>query len=77
MQEEIKIVAPCSLPVKDTGTEPVKYTINDFVFCRECGGREQEEAILLCDRCQKGYHYWCVPPILERVPDGGRVCPEH
>ena len=77
IQEQIKNVAPCSLPVKDAGTEPTRYTSNSSVFCRECGGREQEEAILLCDRCQKGYHYWCLTPRLLAIPSGSWVCQEH
>lgn len=43
--------------------------------CEECGGGDKEEEILLCDKCDKGYHLDCLRPIVPRVPFGHWYCP--
>ncbi|CDP04739.1 unnamed protein product [Coffea canephora] len=43
--------------------------------CQECGRGDNEEEILLCDKCDKGYHLDCLRPIVPRVPFGHWYCP--
>eukprot|EP00854_Cymbomonas_tetramitiformis_P034105 gene34105-biopygen12494 len=31
--------------------------------------------MLLCDACNKGYHLWCLTPVLSEVPEGEWLCP--
>ncbi|KAK3234995.1 hypothetical protein CYMTET_54778 [Cymbomonas tetramitiformis] len=31
---------------------------------------DNDSKMLLCDRCNKGYHLWCLQPKLKKVPDG-------
>ncbi|KAL2906741.1 putative Histone-lysine N-methyltransferase ATXR5 [Bienertia sinuspersici] len=45
------------------------------VNCEECGSGEGEGELLLCDKCDKGFHMGCVRPIVVRVPIGSWVCP--
>ena len=47
---------PCSLPSKDMGVQSERYHANNSTFCRECGEREQEAAILIFESYQKKYH---------------------
>ncbi|KAJ1379039.1 Zinc finger, PHD-type [Sesbania bispinosa] len=37
-------------------------------------GRAEE--LLLCDKCDKGFHMKCVRPIVVRVPKGSWLCPK-
>lgn len=45
------------------------------VNCEECGSGEDEGELLLCDKCDKGFHMGCVRPVVARVPIGSWVCP--
>ncbi|KPI96875.1 Remodeling and spacing factor 1 [Papilio xuthus] len=47
----------------------------DEGFCKRCGSGEQPEWILLCDRCDAGYHASCLAPVLLLVPEGDWFCP--
>ncbi|KAH7680709.1 Histone-lysine N-methyltransferase protein [Dioscorea alata] len=43
--------------------------------CEQCRSGEREEELLLCDRCDRGYHLACLRPIVVRVPTGPWFCP--
>lgn len=43
-------------------------------FCELCRSEEDEESILLCDECDKGYHMRCLDPPLTSVPKGDWIC---
>ena len=45
------------------------------LLCELCKGGHHEDQIILCDRCDKGCHMFCVTPPLERVPAGEWICP--
>ncbi|CAA2934213.1 probable Histone-lysine N-methyltransferase ATXR5 [Olea europaea subsp. europaea] len=45
------------------------------VACDQCGSGERAEELLLCDKCDKGYHMLCLRPIVVRVPIGLWFCP--
>ncbi len=47
----------------------------DVLVCELCSGGHNEERIILCDKCDKGFHMFCLSPALEDVPDGEWVCP--
>lgn len=40
--------------------------------CQQCGHPHDEEKIMFCDKCDRGYHSYCVG--LETIPDGHWVC---
>ncbi|PWA39460.1 Histone-lysine N-methyltransferase ATXR5 [Artemisia annua] len=51
---------------------------NDVV-CDECGSGD-DEVLLLCDKCDKGFHLTCHRPVVVRVPIGPwfcRSCSDH
>ncbi|XP_028798116.1 probable Histone-lysine N-methyltransferase ATXR5 isoform X1 [Neltuma alba] len=46
------------------------------VLCDQCGSGERPDELLLCDKCDKGFHMKCVRPIAVRVPIGSWLCPK-
>ncbi|GAV83993.1 PHD domain-containing protein/SET domain-containing protein [Cephalotus follicularis] len=43
--------------------------------CQQCGSGDRDDELLLCDKCDKGFHMKCVRPIVVRVPIGKWLCP--
>ncbi|KAE9608705.1 putative histone-lysine N-methyltransferase chromatin regulator PHD family [Lupinus albus] len=44
--------------------------------CEKCGSGELPEELLLCDKCDKGFHMKCLRPIAVRIPIGSWFCPK-
>uniref|UniRef100_A0A0E0AET4 [Histone H3]-trimethyl-L-lysine(4) demethylase n=1 Tax=Oryza glumipatula TaxID=40148 RepID=A0A0E0AET4_9ORYZ len=44
--------------------------------CEQCNSGLHGEVMLLCDRCDKGWHLYCLSPPLESVPPGNWYCSE-
>jgi len=44
--------------------------------CEICGSKSDEDSMLLCDGCDKGFHTYCVDPPTEEVPEGDWFCPK-
>ncbi|KFM72165.1 Remodeling and spacing factor 1, partial [Stegodyphus mimosarum] len=51
--------------------EPV---VIDDKPCSKCGKYDRPEWILLCDKCDNGYHTSCLIPPLMLIPDGDWFC---
>ncbi|GFN75751.1 chromosome alignment-maintaining phosphoprotein 1 [Plakobranchus ocellatus] len=49
--------------------------VNDDTPCLKCGKYNHPEMILLCDKCDAGYHTACLRPPLMLIPDGDWFCP--
>lgn len=47
----------------------------DTLLCEICSAGHCEDKIILCDRCDKGFHLFCLSPPLDDVPDGEWICP--
>ncbi|GLU21292.1 hypothetical protein SLE2022_374380 [Rubroshorea leprosula] len=47
----------------------------DDTCCEKCGSGNFPSKLLLCDKCDKGYHMFCLRPILVSVPKGSWFCP--
>lgn len=58
--------------VEESKDEAGKY---DDTSCENCGKNDHPEWILLCDKCDKGWHASCVRPALMVVPEGDWFCP--
>lgn len=48
---------------------------DDDTFCEKCGSGDNPSELLLCDKCDRGYHLFCLRPILVSVPKGSWFCP--
>ncbi|XP_057979890.1 probable Histone-lysine N-methyltransferase ATXR5 isoform X3 [Malania oleifera] len=46
------------------------------VICEQCGSGDRAEELLLCDKCDKGFHMFCLRPVMVRVPIGSWFCPK-
>lgn len=44
------------------------------VFCQICRKGDNEELLLLCDGCDRGYHTYCCMPKLSSIPEGDWYC---
>ncbi|KAF6205838.1 hypothetical protein GE061_020012 [Apolygus lucorum] len=51
------------------------FEVDDATFCEVCSQHDREHEMLLCDRCEAGYHLDCLTPPLREVPDGNWFCP--
>ncbi|KAJ4965611.1 hypothetical protein NE237_017460 [Protea cynaroides] len=58
-------------------TAPYAVIHRDYsdVGCEGCGSVDRAEVMLLCDKCDKGFHMLCLRPIVVRVPTGPWFCP--
>ncbi|KAF5729995.1 lysine-specific demethylase 5B isoform X2 [Tripterygium wilfordii] len=45
-------------------------------ICEQCQSGLHGELMLLCDRCNKGWHIYCLSPPLKQVPPGNWYCLE-
>jgi hypothetical protein len=43
-------------------------------FCQLCHSGDDEDSLLLCDGCDKGYHMYCFKPAITKVPEGDWYC---
>ncbi|XVF13135.1 hypothetical protein REPUB_Repub08aG0182000 [Reevesia pubescens] len=43
-------------------------------ICEQCRSGLHGEVMLLCDRCNKGWHTYCLSPPLKQVPPGNWYC---
>ena len=46
----------------------------DAVVCHVCADGGDEDQMLLCDECPRGFHLYCLDPPLSAIPDGRWVC---
>ncbi|GLJ55843.1 hypothetical protein SUGI_1199130 [Cryptomeria japonica] len=53
---------------------PRPHSLDD-TLCQECGRGDCESEMLLCDKCDKGYHMYCLRPVVVRIPADSWFCP--
>ncbi|KAL0268350.1 UNVERIFIED_CONTAM: hypothetical protein PYX00_010324 [Menopon gallinae] len=44
--------------------------------CQFCQSGDNEDKLLLCDGCDRGYHMYCFKPKMDTIPDGDWYCHE-
>ncbi|XP_033218904.1 bromodomain adjacent to zinc finger domain protein 2B-like isoform X9 [Belonocnema kinseyi] len=44
--------------------------------CQFCHSGDNEDKLLLCDGCDRGYHTYCFRPKMDNIPDGDWYCHE-
>lgn len=60
-----------------TMTEAIKqynWQCTDCKSCNKCGKSENDDAILFCDNCDRGFHLYCLDPPIEEPPKGSWLC---
>uniref|UniRef100_A0A1A9VP08 PHD finger protein 10 n=1 Tax=Glossina austeni TaxID=7395 RepID=A0A1A9VP08_GLOAU len=53
-----------------------KTVLSEMENCQFCTSGENEDKLLLCDGCDKGYHTYCFKPKMENIPEGDWYCYE-
>ncbi|OEL21363.1 hypothetical protein BAE44_0017618 [Dichanthelium oligosanthes] len=48
----------------------------DAITCDSCGSGDDDDELLLCERCSRGRHTFCLRPIVAKVPNGPWFCPD-
>ncbi|KAK8454526.1 hypothetical protein SEVIR_5G470800v4 [Setaria viridis] len=48
----------------------------DALLCDTCGSGDRDDELLICDRCDRGRHTFCLRPIAAKVPIGPWFCPD-
>ncbi|KAJ8769177.1 hypothetical protein K2173_000952 [Erythroxylum novogranatense] len=51
--------------------EPADY---NSISCQQCGSGDRPDELLLCDKCDQGFHMKCLRPIVARIPTGSWLC---
>ncbi|KAK2453135.1 Histone-lysine N-methyltransferase atxr6 [Trifolium repens] len=54
---------------------PIPAPNFDDVVCQKCNSGKSPSKLLLCDKCDNGYHIFCLTPILHSVPKSSWFCP--
>lgn len=61
--------------IQHTGdAELLSQWLNDDTICQICKKRDHEDKMLLCDRCDDGYHLYCLRPALSAIPETSWYC---
>ncbi|XP_057324063.1 uncharacterized protein LOC130666806 [Microplitis mediator] len=63
-----------SIPVQQKN-DTVEQVQEDPTYCEVCRQSDREERLLLCDRCDSGYHLECLTPPMDEVPYDEWYCP--
>ncbi|KAL8141640.1 hypothetical protein V2J09_014672 [Rumex salicifolius] len=62
---------------KSNNGESIKVSVRDEErdqICEQCKSGLHGDLMLLCDRCNKGWHTYCLSPPLEVIPPGNWYC---
>nr|GEV73798.1 lysine-specific demethylase 5B [Tanacetum cinerariifolium] len=65
--------------VSESGKKADVSKLEDQVYdqiCEQCRSGLHAEVMLLCDRCNKGWHMHCLSPPLKTIPPGNWYCSE-
>lgn len=56
------------------GVVPLGEFAFNHMVCEICKKGENDDSIIICDKCNKGFHLYCLKPILPSVPSGDWFC---
>jgi zinc finger protein ubi-d4 len=45
-----------------------------IIECTICGNSENDDKLLFCDDCDRGYHMYCLKPPMTETPIGDWQC---
>ena len=77
ISHQVTQIAHCSMPVADTRVYPELFERTDQVHCEKCGEKNKAGSMLLCEKCNRGYHTFCLTPPLKEVPRTLWCCEKH
>ncbi|RLU17965.1 hypothetical protein DMN91_010206 [Ooceraea biroi] len=62
--------------LKATNQYKQLLTTSQTSNCQFCHSGDNEDKLLLCDGCDRGYHTYCFRPKMENIPEGDWYCHE-
>lgn len=62
-------------PRKVAVTQEYAWRCMECKDCEVCGQKGDDAAIMFCDRCDRGWHLYCLSPPLRGPPKGQWYCP--
>jgi len=68
---------PTCLQFTDIMTNNVKKYSWQCIECKSCtlcGTSDNDDQLLFCDDCDRGYHMYCLTPRMEQPPEGSWIC---
>ncbi|XP_068316652.1 probable Histone-lysine N-methyltransferase ATXR5 [Pyrus communis] len=71
-KKKMKSMAEIMAKAKFTVVERGDY---GDVTCEHCRSGDRSDELLLCDKCDRGFHMKCLRPIVAIVPIGSWLCP--
>ena len=69
-------VSKCHLQGLDPTVNPTLFRPAKEHPCQVCRSSDDHRSILLCGKCNEGYHLQCLRPPLTSIPDGDWFCPK-
>ncbi|KAL3653663.1 Histone-lysine N-methyltransferase atxr6 [Castilleja foliolosa] len=67
-------VSPAPISKKRSRSTEKEEDYSD-ACCVKCGSGQRPAELLLCDKCDRGFHLFCLRPVLSAVPKGQWFCP--
>jgi len=60
--------------VMTANVKKYKWQCIECKSCHLCGTSDNDEQLLFCDDCDRGYHMYCLTPPMSSPPEGNWVC---
>ena len=76
-QRQVKDIAHSSLPILDPELQSERFYRAPTLCCRVRGKRAGGLKMVLCNKCNQGYHIWCLPKPMLDLPEGSWLCPAY
>ncbi|XP_009866385.1 PREDICTED: histone-lysine N-methyltransferase 2C-like, partial [Apaloderma vittatum] len=62
------------LDIQVTPLKRAGWQCPDCKVCQNCKHSGEDNKMLVCDTCDKGYHTFCLQPVMDAVPTNGWKC---
>lgn len=61
-------------PVMMAAVKTYRWQCIECKCCNVCGTSENDDQLLFCDDCDRGYHMYCLSPPMTEPPEGSWSC---
>ncbi|XP_061754319.1 zinc finger protein ubi-d4 isoform X2 [Nerophis ophidion] len=61
-------------PVMMAAVKTYRWQCIECKCCNKCGTSENDDQLLFCDDCDRGYHMYCLNPPMSEPPEGSWSC---
>uniref|UniRef100_A0A4W4F5L4 D4, zinc and double PHD fingers family 2 n=1 Tax=Electrophorus electricus TaxID=8005 RepID=A0A4W4F5L4_ELEEL len=61
-------------PVMMAAVKTYRWQCIECKCCNMCGTSENDDQLLFCDDCDRGYHMYCLTPPMSEPPEGSWSC---